>query len=82
HRARLGPASSAGRCAHRRRGSALMKHDVLEKNIGLLAFFMVIAVSIGGLTQIVPLFFQDVTNQPIEGMKPRSALEVEGRDVL
>ncbi|EGH34519.1 cbb3-type cytochrome c oxidase subunit II, partial [Pseudomonas syringae pv. japonica str. M301072] len=38
--------------------------------------------SIGGLTQIVPLFFQDVTNQPIEGMKPRSALEVEGRDVF
>ncbi|PYD03627.1 cytochrome-c oxidase, cbb3-type subunit II [Pseudomonas syringae pv. maculicola] len=53
-----------------------------KKNIGLLAFFMVIAVSIGGLTQIVPLFFQDVTNQPIEGMKPRSALEVEGRDVF
>ncbi|MBP1125527.1 MULTISPECIES: cytochrome-c oxidase, cbb3-type subunit II [Pseudomonas] len=58
-----------------------MKHDVVEKNIGLLAFFMVIAVSIGGLTQIVPLFFQDVTTKPIEGMKPRSALELEGRDV-
>lgn len=53
-----------------------------SKNIGLLAVFMVIAVSIGGLTQIVPLFFQDVTNQPVEGMKPRSALEVEGRDVF
>ncbi|MCS3468139.1 cytochrome c oxidase cbb3-type subunit 2 [Pseudomonas sp. JUb42] len=59
-----------------------MKHEVVEKNIGLLAFFMVIAVSIGGLTQIVPLFFQDVTNKPIEGMKPRPALEVEGRDVF
>ncbi|MFJ2682062.1 cbb3-type cytochrome c oxidase subunit II, partial [Pseudomonas sivasensis] len=47
-----------------------MKHEVVEKNIGLLAFFMVIAVSIGGLTQIVPLFFQDVTNKPVEGMKP------------
>jgi cytochrome c oxidase cbb3-type subunit 2 len=58
-----------------------MKHEVLEKNIGLLAFFMVIAVSIGGLTQIVPLFFQDVTNKPVEGMKPRPALEIEGRDV-
>ncbi len=58
-----------------------MKHEVVEKNIGLLAFFMVIAVSIGGLTQIVPLFFQDVTNKPVEGMKPRTALEVEGRDV-
>ncbi|WP_407310873.1 cytochrome-c oxidase, cbb3-type subunit II [Pseudomonas sp. nanlin1] len=58
-----------------------MKHEKLEKNIGLLALCMVIAVSIGGLTQIVPLFFQDVTTQPIEGMVPRSALEVEGRDV-
>ncbi|KHL71373.1 cbb3-type cytochrome c oxidase subunit II, partial [Pseudomonas putida] len=36
-----------------------MKHEAVEKNIGLLAFFMVIAVSVGGLTQIVPLFFQD-----------------------
>ncbi len=59
-----------------------MKHEVLEKNIGLLAFFMVIAVAIGGLTQIVPLFFQGVTNKPIEGMKPRPALELEGRDVF
>ncbi|WP_434677359.1 cytochrome-c oxidase, cbb3-type subunit II [Pseudomonas sp. R1-18] len=58
-----------------------MKHEALERNIGLLAFFMVIAVSVGGLTQIVPLFFQDVTTRPIEGMKPRTALEVEGRDV-
>ncbi|MQU00146.1 cytochrome-c oxidase, cbb3-type subunit II [Pseudomonas sp. FSL R10-2245] len=58
-----------------------MKHDIIEKNIGLMAFFMVIAVSIGGLTQIVPLFFQDVTNNPVEGMKPRNALELEGRDV-
>ncbi|MEG5266453.1 cytochrome-c oxidase, cbb3-type subunit II [Pseudomonas sp. JDS28PS106] len=58
-----------------------MKHEALERNIGLLAFFMVIAVSVGGLTQIVPLFFQDVTTRPVEGMKPRTALEVEGRDV-
>ena len=60
----------------------MIKHETLEKNIGLLAIFMVIAVAIGGLTQIVPLFFQDVTNQPVEGMKPRPALEVEGRDVF
>ena len=59
----------------------MIKHDSIEKNIGLMAFFMVIAVSIGGLTQIVPLFFQDVTNNPVEGMKPRNALELEGRDV-
>jgi len=58
-----------------------MKHEVFEKNIGLLLFGMVLAVSIGGLTQIVPLFFQDVTNQPVAGMKPYTALQLEGRDI-
>ena len=42
-----------------------MKHEIIEKNIGLMALLMVLAVSIGGLTQIVPLFFQDVTNEPV-----------------
>lgn len=59
----------------------MINHEALEKNIGLLSIFMVIAVAIGGLTQIVPLFFQDVTTQPVEGMRPRPALELEGRDV-
>ena len=58
-----------------------MKHEIIEKNIGLMALLMVIAVSIGGLTQIVPLFFQDVTNKPVEGMKPYTALQLEGRDI-
>ena len=58
-----------------------MKHEVIEKNVFLLVLLMVFAVSIGGLTQIVPLFFQDVTNKPVEGMKPRVALELEGRDI-
>ena len=58
-----------------------MKHEVIEKNVGLMALLMVFAVSIGGLTQIVPLFFQDVTNEPVEGLKPYTALQLEGRDV-
>jgi len=58
-----------------------MKHEILEKNIGLMALLMVFAVSIGGLTQIVPLFFQDVTNEPVEGLKPYNALQLEGRDI-
>ncbi|AVO55808.1 cytochrome-c oxidase, cbb3-type subunit II [Ectopseudomonas mendocina] len=58
-----------------------MKHEILEKNIGLMALLMVIAVSIGGLTQIVPLFFQDITNEPVEGLKPYNALQLEGRDI-
>jgi cytochrome c oxidase cbb3-type subunit 2 len=57
------------------------KHEILEKNVGLLALLMVFAVSIGGLTQIVPLFFQDVVNQPVKGMRPYTALQLEGRDI-
>ncbi|MCQ2035011.1 cytochrome-c oxidase, cbb3-type subunit II, partial [Pseudomonas kunmingensis] len=37
----------------------MKSHEKLEKNVGLLTLFMILAVSIGGLTQIVPLFFQD-----------------------
>ena len=58
-----------------------MKHEILEKNIGLMALMMVLAVSIGGLTQIVPLFFQDVTNEPVAGLKPYTSLQLEGRDI-
>jgi cytochrome c oxidase cbb3-type subunit 2 len=42
---------------------------------------MVIAVSIGGLVQIVPLFFQDMVNEPVDGLKPYTALQLEGRDI-
>jgi cytochrome c oxidase cbb3-type subunit 2 len=59
----------------------MKKHEIIEKNVGLMALFMVLAVSIGGLVQIVPLFFQDVTNTPVEGMKPYTALQLEGRDI-
>ena len=59
-----------------------MNHEVVEKNIGLMALLMVLAVSIGGLVQIEPLFFQDVANTPVEGMQPRTALQHEGRDIF
>ena len=59
----------------------MKNHEILEKNVGLLTLFMALAVSIGGLTQIVPLFFQDVVNEPVEGMKPYTALQLEGRDL-
>ena len=58
-----------------------MKHEVVEKNIGLMLLLMILCVSVGGLTQIVPLFFEDVTNTPVEGMKPYTALQLEGRDI-
>ena len=59
----------------------MKSHEKLEKNVGLLTLFMILAVSIGGLTQIVPLFFQDVVNEPVAGMKPYTALQLEGRDI-
>ena len=59
----------------------MKNHEKLEKNVGLLALFMILAVSIGGLVQIVPLFFQDIVNEPVEGLKPYTALQLEGRDI-
>ena len=59
----------------------MKSHEIVEKNVGLLALFMVLAVSIGGLVQIVPLFFQDMVNVPVEGLKPYTALQLEGRDI-
>jgi cytochrome c oxidase cbb3-type subunit 2 len=56
-------------------------HKVLEKNIGLLMVLTFIVVSIGGLVQIVPLFFQKSTTEPIEGLKPYTALQLTGRDI-
>lgn len=59
----------------------MIKHETIEKNIFLLTFFIIIVVAIGGLTQIVPLFFQDSVNEPVDGLKPYTALQLEGRDI-
>lgn len=56
-------------------------HKVLEKNIGLLMVLTFVVVSIGGLVQIVPLFFQKSTTEAIEGLKPYNALQLTGRDI-
>lgn len=61
--------------------NSFMRYDSFGKNIGLLSFLMVLAISIGGLTEIFPLFLQDMSVKSLDGMRPRSALEVEGRDV-
>ena len=59
----------------------MIKHETIEKNIFLLTVFIIIVVAIGGLTQIVPLFFQDSVNEPVDGLKPYTALQLEGRDI-
>lgn len=56
-------------------------HELIEKNVGLLALLVVLTVSVGGLVEIVPLFFQKSTTQPVAGMQPYSALQLAGRDV-
>ena len=56
-------------------------HKRLEKNIGLMAVFVVIAVSLGGLVEILPLIFQDQVRLPAEGIKPYPALQLAGRDI-
>ncbi len=58
-----------------------MTHEVVEKNVGLMAVLIAIVISIGGLVEIVPLFFQARTTEPVEGLEPYGALEFAGRDV-
>jgi len=58
-----------------------MRHEKIEKNIGLMIVLIVVAISFGGLVEIVPLFFQQQTTQPVEGLKPLTALQLEGRDI-
>lgn len=56
-------------------------HDLIERNIGLMLVLVILTISVGGLVEIVPLFFQKTTTQAVQGMKPYSALELAGRDV-
>ena len=56
-------------------------HELVEKNVWLLCGLIIVAISFGGLVEIVPLFFQKETTQPVTGMKPLTALQLEGRDI-
>ncbi len=58
-----------------------MKHETIEKNIGLMGILTLIVISFGGLAEIVPLFFLKETTEPVKGLKPYTALQLEGRDV-
>lgn len=59
----------------------MIKHETIEKNVGLMAVLIILVISGGGLAEIVPLFFKDSTTKPIEGMRTYTALELEGRDI-
>jgi cytochrome c oxidase cbb3-type subunit 2 len=56
-------------------------HDKVERNVGLLIILTVLVISVGGLVEIVPLFFQKSTTEAVAGFKPYPALELEGRDI-
>ncbi len=58
-----------------------MKHDFVEKNIGLMMVLVVFAISFGALVEVVPQFFLKTTTEPIAGLKPLPAIELEGRDI-
>ncbi len=58
-----------------------LSHDLIERNVGLLVVLIILVVSVGGLVEIVPLFFQKSTTEPVAGLKPYTALQLSGRDI-
>ncbi|GAB3383433.1 cytochrome-c oxidase, cbb3-type subunit II [Massilia agri] len=56
-------------------------HEWIEKNPWLLIGLVLLVISFGGLVEIVPLFFQKSTTEPVAGLKPYSPLRLAGRDV-
>ena len=56
-------------------------HDVIERNLGILIVLILLVVSVGGLVEIVPLYFQKSTTEPVAGLQPYTALQLAGRDI-
>lgn len=56
-------------------------HELIEKNVGLLTMLILFAISLGAMVQIMPLMFQQDTMEPVTGLRPYTALEMEGRDI-
>lgn len=61
--------------------SFLMNHSKLEKNATLLLILSLLVVTVGGIVQIVPLFYLQNTIEKVEGMRPYTPLELAGRDI-
>ncbi len=58
-----------------------MNHEKIEKNVGLLGVLTAIVISVGGLVEIVPLYFTGQVGEAAPGIKPYTALQLEGRDI-
>jgi cytochrome c oxidase cbb3-type subunit II len=59
-----------------------MKHEVIETRAGLLGVLIALVISVGGLVEIVPLYFSSQVTTPSPGVKPYTALQLEGRDIF
>ena len=58
-----------------------LTHDLIERNQALLIVLVIAVVAVGGLVEIVPLYFQRSLTEPVAGLKPYSALQLTGRDI-
>jgi cytochrome c oxidase cbb3-type subunit 2 len=67
--------------ANSKESSKGFTHERIETNNFLMIVLIVLVISIGGLVEIVPLFFQKSTTQPVAGVKPYNPLQLAGRDV-
>jgi cytochrome c oxidase cbb3-type subunit 2 len=56
-------------------------HELIEKNNALLIVLIILVVAVGGLVEIVPLYFQRSTTEPVAGLKPYAPLQLAGRDI-
>ena len=56
-------------------------HELIEKNSALLILLVILVVSVGGLVEIVPLYFQKSTTEPVAGLKPYTPVQLAGRDI-
>jgi cytochrome c oxidase cbb3-type subunit II len=58
-----------------------MKHEIIERKVGLMAVLVLLVISVGGLAQIVPLIFDAQVRDPAPGIEPYPALQLAGRDI-
>jgi len=56
-------------------------HDMIERNQALMIVLVILVVAVGGLVEIVPLYFQKSVTEPVAGLKPYTPLQLTGRDV-
>jgi len=59
----------------------MLTHDMIERNQALMIVLVILVIAVGGLVEIVPLYFQKSVTEPVAGLKPYTPLQLTGRDV-